>query len=81
MVQRCASTASVASAVLVVLMGVFLFSGEPMNSTPPMQIEPTTVLTAASGGREDVPAPVLAVSESPDQVRNAVFVSLATYQE
>src|SRR3982751_1923833 len=40
---------SVASAVLVVLMGVFLFSGEPMNSTPPMQIEPTT-LTAASGG-------------------------------
>jgi len=72
---------SVASAVLVVLMGVFLFSGEPMNSTPPMQIEPTTVLTAASGGREDVPAPVLGVSESPEQVRNAVFVSLATYQE
>ena len=73
---------SVASAVLVVLMGVFLFSGEPMNSsTPPMQIEPTTVLTVASGGRQDVPAPVLGVSETPEQVRNEVFVSLATYQE
>lgn len=71
---------SLASAVLVLLMGAFLFTSEPMSGPAPMPIDPKG-LTVTTGGREDVTAPVLGNSESPDQVRNAVLVSLATYRE
>ena len=72
---------AVASAVLAVLMGIALVTGEPAGKAAPMPIDPTS-LTAVAGGREDVPAPVLGdPGESQEQVRNAVFVSLATYRD
>jgi predicted anti-sigma-YlaC factor YlaD len=71
---------AIASAVLALIMGVFLVSGEPMNRPAPMQIEPASIATTIPD-REDVPAPVLTGSTDQEQVRNAVFVSLATYRE
>ncbi len=74
---------ALASAVLAVLMGIALVT-QPVSRPAPMQIDPAS-LTVVAGGREDVPAPVLGASDEggqdQDQVRNAVFVSLATYRD
>ena len=70
---------AIASAVLAVIMGVFLVSGEPMNRPAPMQMEPASVATTVADD-EDVPGPALYGSVDQPQVRNAVFVSLATYR-
>jgi predicted anti-sigma-YlaC factor YlaD len=71
---------AIASAVLALIMGLFLVSGEPMNRAAPMQIEPASIATAIAD-KEDLPAPVLTGSTDQEQVRKAVFVSLATFRD
>lgn len=66
---------AVASAVLAMLMGVYLVSSEPGAGRDTRAPGAQTI--ALSG--EDEPGPVLGAS--PEQDRGAVLVNLATYQE
>jgi anti-sigma factor RsiW len=73
------SRLAVASVVLAIIMGIFLVSGEPMTRPDPMPIAPDTVASAVAD--RDDPAPVFTGVGDEQQVRNAVFVSLATYRD
>jgi anti-sigma factor RsiW len=69
---------AVACAVLAVIMGIFVVSGEPMTRPEPMLIAPDSVASAVAD--RDDPAPVFTGAGDEQQVRNAVFVSLASYR-
>lgn len=65
---------AVASAVLAVMMGVYLVSSEPSGMAP-MASNSQAVMLAG----EDEPGPVLGAGQ--DQDRGSVLVNLVTYQE
>jgi hypothetical protein len=73
------SRLAVASALLAIIMGIFLVSGEPMTRPDPMPIAPDTVASAVAD--RDDPAPVFTGRGDEQQVRNAVLVSLASYRD
>ena len=73
------SRLALASALLAIIMGIFLVSGEPIGRPDPMPIAPDSVASAVAD--RDDPAPVFTGAGDEQQVRNAVFVSLASYQD
>ena len=67
---------AVASAVLAMLMGVYLVSSEPgAQHVTPRELGAQTIVLSG----EDEPGPVLGAGQEQD--RGAVLVNLATYQE
>jgi predicted anti-sigma-YlaC factor YlaD len=70
---------AIASAVLAIIMGIFLVSGEP-TAPAPMPIAPDSVASAVAE-REDAAPAFTGAAADDQQVRNAVFVSLATYRD
>ncbi len=70
---------AVASALLAVVMGIFLVSGEPMTRPAPMPIAPDSVASVMAD--RDDPAPAFTGAGDEQQVRNAVFVSLARFRD
>lgn len=70
---------AMASAALVVLMGVYLFSTEPGTRHLTNMHAPEPAVVQMLDG-EDQPAPVLGAANV-EQDRNAVLVNLATYRE
>ena len=66
---------AVAAFTLAVLMGVYLFSMDPVSTVRPVTAERRQIVLPG----EDQVAPVLGADE--EQNRGAVLVNLATYEE